>query len=81
MLVEAVGFVFDVGVWKHADLTGVGCDLPCRGVADALGGEELLLGDGLGAGFDGEEGDRAVEECDDLRVTIIDEGEAEGHVE
>jgi len=80
-VVEAVGFVFDVGVWEHTDLAGVGCDLPCRGIADALGGEELLLSDGMGAGFDGEEGDRAVEERDDLRVPIVDGGEAEGHVE
>ena len=81
MVVETVGFILDVGIWEHTDFAGVGGDLPRRGVADALGSQELLLGDGLGAGFDGEEGDRAVEECDDLRVTIIDGGEAEGHVE
>ena len=76
LLVEAVGFVFDVGVGKHADFARVGYDLPCGGVADALSGQELLLCDGPGGRLDGEEGDRAVEESYELRVVVVDGGEA-----
>jgi hypothetical protein len=81
LMIEAVGFVLDVGVWEHAELARVGCDLPYGGVADALGGEQLLLGYGRGGGLDGEEGDWAVEKRNELRMAVVDGAEAKGHVE
>ena len=81
LLVEAVSFVGDGWVWEHADFAGVGCDLKCGGVADALRGEELFLRHGLRDGFDGEERGGTVEESDEVGVAGVDGGEAERHVE
>ena len=39
------------------------------------------MGDGWGSRLDGEEGDRAIEESDDLLVAVVDGGEAERHVQ
>src|SRR6185437_10718791 len=81
LLVEAIGLVLDLGKRNHADVARAGCNLPVGGVADALGGEELLLGDRLGGGIDGKERNGAVEQSDDLRMTVVDGSEAERHVE